>query len=74
MATVGKVSSMVLKSTDNLGEDTETTITNKAVTVNENATYEQVDAIARALMALSRNTYADTDLITVISVNEKLAE
>ena len=74
MATVGKVSSMVLKSTDNLGEDTETTITNKAVTVNENATYEQVDTIARALMALSRNTYADTDLITVISVNEKLAE
>lgn len=74
MATVGKVSSMVLKSTDNLGEDTETTITNKAVTVNEDATYEQVDAVARALMALSRNTYVDTDLITVISVNEKLAE
>lgn len=74
MAAVGNVSSMVLKTTDGNGDPVETTITNNRIFVNPNATYQQVDTFARALNGTSRNTYADTDLITVISVNEKLAE
>ena len=71
---VGNVSSMVLKSTDNAGEALETTITNKRLFINPNANYTDVDTLARLLNGLTTNTYDDTDLITVISVNEKLAE
>lgn len=74
MATVGNVSSMKLKTTDNGGNLIETTITTSRLFVNPNATYENVDTLARALAGLSRNTYDDTDLITIISVNEKMAE
>lgn len=74
MGAVGNVNSMQIKSTDSFGEDAVTTITNKRLFVNPSATYQQVDTLARALMGLSNNTYNDTDLITVISVNEKLAE
>ena len=71
---VGNVTSMVLKSTDSLGEALETTITNKRLFINPNTNYTDVDTLARLLNNLTTNTYADTDLITVISVNEKLAE
>lgn len=74
MAAVGNVTSLIIKSTDATENDYETTITGKNVFVNPNATYQQVDQISRALNALSYNTYQDTDLITKVSVNEKLAE
>lgn len=73
MAEVGNVSSMQLK-TINGTEETVTTISNKRLFVNPSATYQQVDTLARALANLSSNTYSDTDLITVVSVAEKLAE
>lgn len=74
MAAVGNVTSLIIKSKDATENDYETTITGKNVFVNPNATYQQVDQISRALNALSYNTYQDTDLITKVSVNEKLAE
>jgi len=74
MAEVGNVTSFIIKSVDATENEYETTITNKNVYVNPNATYQQVDAIARALNAVSYNTYQDTNLITKVSVNEKLAE
>lgn len=74
MAEVGNVSSMKLKTTDSGGNPIETTITNSRLFVNPNTTYQAVDTFARSLAAMSRNTYADTNLITVVSVNEKLAE
>lgn len=74
MAVVGNVTSMKILSSDTLGNDAETTINTSRLFVNPNATYEQVDTFARALMGTSTNTYNDTNLITVISVNEVLAE
>lgn len=71
---VGNVSSMVLKTENSLGETSETTITNRRIFVNPATTYAQVDTFSRKLANLSTNTYKDTDLITIISVNEKLAE
>ena len=71
---VGNVNSMKILSTDSLGNKAETTINTSRLFVNPAATYQQVDAFARALMGTSTNTYNDTNLITVISVNEILAE
>lgn len=74
MAAVGNVTSMKLITNDSFGNKAETTITTSRLFVNPSATYENVDTLARALAALSRNNYEDTNLITVISVTEKLAE
>lgn len=71
---VGNVSSMQIKSTDNLGKEYQTTISNKRIFVNPAATYEQVNTLSRALISLSTNNYVDTDLITVVSVNEQLGD
>lgn len=71
---VGRVNAMKLKTTDALGNDVETQINNGRLFVNPNTTYAKVDTFARALANMSTNTYEDTDLITVISVNEVLAE
>ena len=73
MAYVGNVTDLVLKTTDNLSNNYETTITTKKLGVNMMATYQQVDTFSRQLAALTTNTYNDTDLITVVSVNEVLA-
>lgn len=71
---VGQVTAMkLITHGSNERLDTETTLTGKRIMVNPDATYQQVDTLARALAALSRNTYIDTDLITVISVNEQVA-
>lgn len=71
---VGNVSSMILKTKDALNNTNETTITNQKLFVNPEATYQEVDTFARALAGLSTNSYDDTNLVTNISVNEKLAE
>lgn len=75
MATVGNVTTMVIKSTDVFGNTYDTTITSqsKRLYVNPNADYQDVDSIARALNNLTNNTYNDTELTTVVSVNEVLA-
>lgn len=74
MAAVGNVDSMKLKMKDQLGNDIVTTLTNTRLFVNPHATYQDADTFARALQGLTKNTYQDTDLITIISVNEKLAD
>lgn len=71
MATVGNVTEMILQTQDALQNYDETKI-NKKFYINPNATYQQVDTAARALVLLSRNTYVDTILVTKVSVNEKL--
>ena len=68
---VGNVTQMILKSTDASGNDYETKL---PFAINSTATYEKVDAAARAINSLSTNTYQDTLLITQVSVNEVLAE
>lgn len=70
---VGNVTTMKLITAVSGAPDVETTLTGKRIMVNPEATYQQVDTLARALAALSRNTYVDTDLITVISVTEQVA-
>ena len=73
---VGKVTSMVIKSTDNTGNKYETSITTASskIVVNPSITYTQVDTAARALNALSTNSYDDTILLTQYSVTEILVE
>lgn len=68
---VGNVTQMILKSADGNGNNYETKL---PFVINSTATYEKVDAAARALSSLSTNTYQDTLLITQVSVNEVLAE
>lgn len=68
---IGNVTQMILKSTDALGNNYETKL---PFVINSAATYEKVDAAARAINLLSINTYQDTLLITQVSVNEVLAE
>lgn len=70
---VGNVDAMKILTTDSTGETYTDTVTSKKIFVNPNATYTQVNAQARALAALSFNSYDDTVLVTSISVNEVLA-
>lgn len=70
---IGKVKSVILNTTDQLGNKYTTTIS-RGFGVNSAATFGQVDESARALTALTTNNYVDTTLITEISVNEYLAE
>ncbi len=71
---VGNVSAMKLITNGGGGPDVETTLTGKRIMVNPESTYQQADTFARALAALSRNTYIDTEMITVISVTEQMAD
>lgn len=68
---IGNVTTMYLKSTDQLGNNYETNIS-KGFEVNSAATFQQVDTAARMLNSLSANTYDDTILITEVSVNENV--
>lgn len=72
--TIGVVQTIYLKSVDNIGNQYETNINGRNMTVNYNANYQQVDAAMRALNGLTTNTYVDTNLIAVVSVNEKMVE
>lgn len=72
--TIGVVKTIYLDSADNLGNQYETNINGRNMTVNYNATYQQVDSAMRALNGLTTNTYVDTNLIAVVSVNEKMVE
>lgn len=69
---IGIVSSFVIKSTDTLGNEEETTL-NKKFIANSEATYQNVDTASRALFELSANQYQDTICVTNISVTEVLA-
>lgn len=71
---IGQVQTIYLQSDDNIGNHYDTNINGRNMTVNYNATYQQVDSAMRALNGLTTNTYVDTQLITAISVNEKMAE
>lgn len=74
MAAIGNVNTIYLISQDNLQNRYETNINGRNMTVNYNATYQQVDSAMRALNALTTNVYEDTNLIKTISVNEVLEE
>ena len=69
---IGNVTQIVIKTTDTYGHDVENKL-NKNFMVNSDATYTNVDTAARALVAMSSDTYSDTICITNISVNEVLA-
>lgn len=69
---IGVVNSFIVKSTDQLGNEMETTL-NKKLLANQEATYQNVDTANRALFELSLNTYQDTICVTNISVAEVLA-
>lgn len=73
MASIGNIQTYLILSQDALGNKFQTNIS-KGFTINSAATYQQVDQASRALNGLTTNTYQDTQLITVVSVNEKLAE
>lgn len=72
--TIGQVQTLILQSDDNIGNHYDTNINGRNMSVNHNATYQQVDTALRALNGLTTNVYVDTQLITAISVNEKMAE
>lgn len=46
--------------------------TNIPYEVSTEATYEQIDTVARQLVSLIRNTYVDTYAVNTVSVNEQL--
>lgn len=73
MSAIGSIQTYIILSQDALGNEFQTNIS-KSFTINSAATYQQVDQASRALTGLTTNTYRDTELITVVSVNEKLAE
>lgn len=70
---IGNVETMYLISNDSYDNRYETNIS-KGFTINQNATYQQIDTANRALTGLIKNSYEDTQLITRISVTEVLAE
>lgn len=69
---VGNVTQMNLVTSDNLGNKTETPITNKNLHIRPTANYQQVDDFAQRLAGLSSRTYEDTNLLTIISVQQKI--
>ena len=68
MATVKRT--IIIKSTDNLGNETQKAMAH----ANPNATAANIDTFARAINGLTKNTYGDTLIQDVSSVNEILAE
>lgn len=74
MATVGNVDKCYIKSSDSLGNESETLISTK-LKINPAATYTQIVDSSRALMqGVSFNSYQDTILITRVSALEKAVE
>lgn len=73
MAEIGNVQEMYLLSLDQLGNSYKTRI-GQGFNINPNKTYQEIDSAQRALAGLLTNTYQDTQLITSVSVNEKLDE
>lgn len=73
MAAIGNVEEMYLITKDSLENQYKTRV-GSGFTINPEKTYQEIDTAQRALAGLTTNTYADTTLITSISVNEKLAE
>lgn len=71
-SSIGNVDTYYLETTDNLGETVQTNLS-KSFTINPSATYAQVDTASRQIAALTKNDYADTILLTKISVNEVMA-
>ena len=69
---IGNVDKIVIVSTDALGNNNETNL-NKSCIANSDATYQQVNDAARAIIELSRNTYNDAICVTNISTNDELA-
>lgn len=69
---IGNVDKIIIVSTDTLGNDNETNL-NKSCIANSDATYQQVNDAARAIIGLSRDTYNDAICVTNISTNEELA-
>ena len=70
---IGQVDKYILQTINAIG-DTNETVLSKGFTVNNTATYQQVDTSGRAIAAISKDTYKDTILVTNISVNEIIAE
>ena len=68
MATTNRT--LIIKSTDNLGNEMQKSMTH----ANPNATAANIDTFARAITGLTKNTYGDTLIQDVQSVNEILAE
>lgn len=68
MATVNRT--IIVKSTDNFGNETQKAMSH----ANPNATAANIDTFARAITGLTKNTYGDTLIQDVSSVNEILAE
>lgn len=73
MAAVGTVTKMLIKTKDNLGNAYETNPNNKLLPFTSTQ-YKNIDSSARALIQLSQNNYDDTELITSVSVNNKVRE
>lgn len=71
MAVIGNVSEYRIITTNTFNEQTNSKIWGN---LNPEITYNQIDSISRAIIALSRDTYEDTILVTNVSVNEVLAE
>lgn len=69
---IGNVTTYYLETTDALDNKIETNIS-KGFVVNQNATYSDIDTTSRALANLSKDTYADTILVTKISVNDVMS-
>lgn len=69
---IGQIQTYYILSKNQAQEDVQTNIS-KGFTVNPATTYSQIDAASRALTSLTTNVYYDTQLITIISVNEVLA-
>lgn len=73
MSAIGNVQEMYLLTSDQLGNNYKTRV-GSGLTINPEKTYQEIDTAQRALANLSYNTYEDTQLITAVSVNEKIAE
>lgn len=71
--TIGKVNTIYLQTYDTNGDNLNTNVS-KGFIVNTNATYGQMDIAMRAINGLTTNTYGDTNLITEISLNEKMED
>lgn len=72
--TIGDVSKMTIITNPQSGDVKENiTFGNFTINADGEATYQNVDTAARALVTLSYNAYVDTILTTEISTDEKLA-
>lgn len=74
---VGNVTQAILKTTESTtGDPIETTIVSSTskLRVNKTAKYYTINHTFRAIANLTRDSYADTILITRVSVSEVMAE